>query len=108
MTLKFKIVKRSGLTNIPVELIFWVAALTLLGTASPIVHRHAEHFTICPLANMGFNWCPGCGLGRSVIQLLHGNIQKSLQFHWLGIPAVLIIVHRVITLTSYQWKLLTD
>lgn len=75
----------------PVELACWVAALGCLAVTNPV----ASHFTLCPLSNLGFTWCPGCGLGHSVSALLHGNIQSSLQYHWFGIPATGILAYRI-------------
>jgi hypothetical protein len=74
------------------ELIFWVTAMLCLAFANP---SSQSHFTLCPLKLMGFNWCPGCGLGHSIIYLFHGQFSASLQAHWLGIPAVAIIFHRI-------------
>jgi hypothetical protein len=82
--------------NFPLELIFWVMALMLLATADP----HAHHFTLCPLANLGITWCPGCGLGRSISALFHGDISASFGFHWFGIPALLLIAHRIYQLSK--------
>jgi Protein of unknown function (DUF2752) len=73
------------------ELVFWVSAIVLLATANP----HEHHFSLCPLANLGFDWCPGCGLGRSIIALFHGDIYASLKYHWFGIPALFIILYRI-------------
>ena len=47
---------------------------------------------------MGFNWCPGCGLGHSIAFLLHGDIRNSWHAHWLGVPALVIIVYRIVEL----------
>ena len=80
--------------SFPLELVFWIIALVLLAMANP----HAHHFSLCPLANLGIDWCPGCGLGRSISALFHGEIGNSLDFHWFGIPALLVIVFRIITL----------
>jgi len=88
------------LNSIPLELIFWTTALILLATAKPEGHFHSSHFTLCPLANLGLGWCPGCGLGRSITHLFHGNFNASLQSHLLGIPAVLIIGYRILTLAK--------
>ena len=77
--------------NFPLELFFWTLALVLLATADP----HAHHFTLCPLANLGMDWCPGCGLGRSITSLFHGEIKESFAHHWLGIPALIIIANRL-------------
>ena len=74
------------------ELAFWIAALLALAIANP---TDETHFTLCPLKLLGFKWCPGCGLGHSISFLFHGNIKGSLHAHWLGIPAVIIIMYRI-------------
>lgn len=104
MNLKFKTMKMNWLARIPLELIFWVTGFLLLGMAKPADHDYGHHFTFCPLANLGLSWCPGCGLGRSVTHLLHGHIRESFHYHWFGIPAVLIIGYRTVTLGQYEWK----
>ncbi|MCZ4224077.1 DUF2752 domain-containing protein [Pedobacter rhodius] len=87
------------LKSFPLELFFWVTALVLLANTN----THAHHFTLCPLANLGFaDWCPGCGLGRSISHILHGEFAESFSEHWLGFPALLIIVHRIVTLIKYK------
>lgn len=88
----------------PFELFFWMTALLLLGTSG--IHKHANepHFTLCPLANMGFDWCPGCGIGRSIAHLLQGDFKGSLNAHWFGIPALLIIVYRILILIKINFK----
>lgn len=91
-------------TRIPLELFFWIAALGLLAISAPQAHGHAGHFTMCPLANAGITWCPGCGIGRAITQLMHGNLQESLDHHWLGGPALLIILYRIVTLTKLVIK----
>ncbi|SMC69557.1 DUF2752 domain-containing protein [Pedobacter africanus] len=90
--------------RIPFELIFWTTALILLALAKPHVHVTEQHFTLCPLANMGFGWCPGCGIGRSITQLLHGNLAASFKYHWFGLPALMIICWRIVVLTRISLK----
>lgn len=92
------------LSRIPLELILWVTAILLLAAADPADHFHGNHFSLCPLANLGFTGCPGCGLGRAIIQLLHGNVAQSIHFHWVGIPALLIIGYRIFILSRYEMK----
>ncbi|WP_240618525.1 DUF2752 domain-containing protein [Pedobacter yonginense] len=72
-------------------------------------NAHYHHFTLCPLANLGFeNWCPGCGLGRSISHILHGEFSNSFSEHWFGLPALLIILYRIYTLTyNKNYKILT-
>ena len=83
------------LTSVPLELLFWVSAFLGLAFAEPEIHGQVQHFTLCPLANLGIKWCPGCGLGRSITQLLNGNVEASLAHHWFGIPALFIILLRI-------------
>ena len=87
---------RFGYSKWSIEWFCWVAALTLLYFANPYAH----HFSLCPLDNLGVTWCPGCGLGRSISLLMHGELQESIRMHWLGIPALFIIVHRIFNLSS--------
>ncbi|MGX5688422.1 DUF2752 domain-containing protein [Arcticibacter tournemirensis] len=72
------------------ELSVWVFALIALAFVNPASH----HYTLCPLANLGFSWCPGCGLGRSIACILHGNFGLSFEYHWFGVPATLFLLHR--------------
>ncbi|MEO8884483.1 MAG: DUF2752 domain-containing protein, partial [Mucilaginibacter sp.] len=74
------------------ELLFWVAALIALATTNP---ANPSQYTLCPLKLMGITWCPGCGLGHSIAFLLHGDIKNSFHAHWIGIPALGIILYRV-------------
>jgi len=86
--------------KIPFELILWITGLVLLASASPAGHHAKEHFTFCPLSNMGISWCPGCGIGRSITHLFHGDLQASWQKHWFGVPALMILSYRIGTLTK--------
>jgi hypothetical protein len=35
--------------------------------------------------------CPGCGLARSTVAAMHGDLEASVAFHRLGIPTLLYI-----------------
>ncbi|MBC7848557.1 MAG: DUF2752 domain-containing protein [Chitinophagaceae bacterium] len=78
------------------ELIAWVVALLI-----PIFINPAEtsHFTLCVFNAIGFNWCPGCGLGRSIASFYRGNISQSLEQHWFGIAAVFVLAYRILYLS---------
>ena len=76
------------------EWMFWIVALFLLATAD----ASAPHFSLCPLANMGIRWCPGCGIGHAISAVLKGHFAESIQAHWFGIPATLLLIHRVVVL----------
>lgn len=83
------------------ELLIWGIALLLLGVFNPQVN---SNFSLCPLKNIGIN-CPGCGLGRSISYALHGNFKQSLITHPIGIPAIIILVHRILSLIIYHSKI---
>ena len=82
----------------PIELACWVSALVLLYFSNPEAHHH----TLCPLGAAGLDWCPGCGLGRSVALLLQGDVLASIQMHVLGIPVFGVLVYRICTLAKKE------
>jgi hypothetical protein len=86
--------------KLPAELIFWIIGLGLLASASPADHQVKDHFTFCPLSNLGIGWCPGCGIGRSITHLFHGDFEASWQQHWFGFPALIILSYRILTLAK--------
>jgi hypothetical protein len=77
--------------SLQIEAIVWVAGLVALMFIDPASH----HFTVCPLANLGFDFCPGCGLGRSIAFLYRGEFVDSFQTHPLGFFAVFILSFRI-------------
>jgi hypothetical protein len=85
------------LKKLPVEAVIWIIGLAFLAWSDPLAD---PHFKICPLAMAGFDWCPGCGLGRSVSFIFRGDFESSFQSHPLGIAAVIILSFRVIQLTK--------
>lgn len=82
------------------EGIIWIVSLIYLAS---FTESNQQHFTICPLSNLGFDYCPGCGLGKSISLILHGNIFESFDFHLLGIPALIIILFRISQLIKINY-----
>lgn len=72
------------------EAFVWILAIVILALQEPGAH----HYSICPLDRLGFDFCPGCGLGRSVTYLFHLDIEASFSTHPLGIPAVILLLTR--------------
>lgn len=70
----------------------WIAGLLLMATMDPL----KGHASLCPLNALGADWCPGCGLGHSIAWLFRGEPGNSLEAHFLGIPAIVIIVFRIV------------
>ncbi|MCL5035172.1 MAG: DUF2752 domain-containing protein [Bacteroidetes bacterium] len=83
--------------DIGLEILVWTSALIYLAVFNPYLQ---SDFTICPFSRLGFHHCPGCGLGRAVSFLLHGDLQLSLQTHILGVPATVVLIYRIISLLN--------
>ena len=83
------------------EALIWMGALFILAVSNPAEH----HYSLCPLDNLGFSYCPGCGLGRSIGYLFRLDFESSFYSHPLGIPATLMLIYRsiiVFTKTRYS------
>ncbi|MBS1562065.1 MAG: DUF2752 domain-containing protein [Bacteroidetes bacterium] len=87
---------RTSLLHVPLEAWTWTAALVGLGIWGPALEGHA---TFCIPTLLGFEGCWGCGLGRSIGHALRGDLAGSLEAHWLGIPAIVLFISRIVTLT---------
>jgi hypothetical protein len=75
------------------EPLIWISGLLALY----LLPFGADTGTICLFHWLGFNTCPGCGLGRSIHHALHGELQQSLSTHYLGIPVLLALLWRSAT-----------
>ena len=87
------------------EGILWIIALIGLFLIDPASGE--SHFTLCPLANAGLEWCPGCGIGHSIGLMLHGEVHKAWEAHVFGPVAVVLILIRIITIIKLNSKQLT-
>jgi len=81
--------------KLPLELMFWVLAIISLALMEA---GHENHFTLCPLDNLGFTWCPGCGLGRAINLMLRGDFAASFSMHPLAGFALGVIFYRIVQL----------
>jgi hypothetical protein len=86
------------LKKIHPEVLIWISGILVL----IFLVDSAEAFSICPFHNLGLTFCPGCGLGRSIGYLFIFDFKSSLAAHPFGIPAFLIILHRIFTLLKQQ------
>lgn len=73
------------------EALIWLAALLFLAFSDP----YHNHYSLCPFHNLGIDFCPGCGIGRSISMLFHADVKSSFYCHPLGIPALLLIAARM-------------
>jgi hypothetical protein len=81
----------------PLEAIIWISGIIALAFVDPSQTAHA---TICPIGYFGYDFCPGCGLGRSIAWLFHGSLEKSVSVHPLGIVVLAVLVRRIFQLTN--------
>lgn len=83
------------------EAAIWVAALVVLALGNP---NSDFHFTIFwPYYVWGIK-SPGFGLGHSISYLFRGDVISAIESHILGIPAVAVILWRVLTLEMKRFK----
>ncbi len=87
--------------HLPVEALVWSAGLIILALYNPY---HGEHMSMCVFNNVGFKFCPGCGLGRSVSYFFHADVIMSFSAHPAGIPAVIILLFRIYKSSLYYIK----
>ena len=82
------------------EAVIWILGLSYLAIFNPISDHH---FTICPIKNLGFSFCPGCGLGESISYLFRLEITESFSSHPLGLFAFVILLQRIIFLLNKSY-----
>ena len=70
----------------------WIALLLVLF----FMDTSKESGSFCLFKMLGFSHCPGCGIGHAIHDALHLRFIQSFHEHWLGIPAVLIILYTII------------
>jgi hypothetical protein len=63
-------------------------ALIVFGIAAPIALLMGAGAPFCPTASLLGVPCPGCGLTRATLALLHGNVSRALELH----PLVFLLV----------------
>lgn len=78
------------------ELVIWITALVCL------YFLNVDGQSLCIFRFAGISWCPGCGLGHAIHAALHFQFVASFNEHPFGIPALLIIAHRIFQLISKQ------
>lgn len=83
------------------EAFIWIAALISLAFLNP---ENEQHYSFCVFHNLGFKYCPGCGLGHSISCFFRGDLQNSFYAHPLGIIAVIILITRIIQIFRNSYK----
>ncbi len=100
MKLKRTTIKRSFFFHFE-----WMALAVALILAAAI-EPGAEEPTFCLFNLAGVDFCPGCGLGRSMALAFRGELSASFQMHPAGILAIFILLYRIITIhiRNYNYK----
>ena len=80
------------------ELICWSATLIVL-FFMPVDNNGQS---LCIFRFIGLQSCPGCGLGHSIHYALNFQLSQSFHAHFFGLPAVLIILHRIKQLSIFK------
>lgn len=83
----------------PAESLIWTLSLVALAVFNPATSTGS--FSLCLIDQMGFDFCPGCGLGHSIAWLFKGDILASFEAHFLGPFAVIVLITRIFKL-NYQ------
>ena len=85
---------RNILIKANLELFIWIAAILWLAFLNP----DSNPVSLCPFKFLGFHYCPGCGLGRSIALLFRGRFAESFNMHPLGSFALATIAFRIFQL----------
>lgn len=83
------------------EAFIWSGALIYLALINPYADGHLN---LCAFNAIGIENCPGCGLGKSISMIFHGDLLHSIESHPLGLIAILLIVYRIITVIYNNHK----
>ena len=81
------------------EALFWFSGLLWL-YFMPLGHERS----FCLFKFLGFSSCPGCGLGHAIHYALNGDFVTSWHYHKLGLPALCILITRILNLLVKQIK----
>ena len=79
------------------ELFVWVIAVIIL-----FFLPEKPGQSLCIFKAIGFNHCPGCGIGTSMHHALHFEFAQSFMDHPMGIFGVLVIFIRIIKLNPLK------
>ncbi len=83
------------------EWLVLATGLVLLAFMDPLLQGQ----TLCPIERLGFSYCPGEGLGRSVSHAFRGDFKASFYSHPAGIAAILIITGRIISIFNRNFNI---
>lgn len=86
------------------EWIVLLSGLLLMAFMDPFT----QAASFCPIDRLGFDFCPGCGLGKSVALAARGYLSASLQSHPLGFLAIVVIIGRICSIYRRNYNLIKE
>ena len=102
VVLKGIVMRQRYIRELPWEAIIWIAGVAIVAFLDPTIERS---WSLCFFERLGIvgengllSICPGCGLGHAVAYLFRGEFLLSMEAHLLGIPAVVVLLGRSISL----------
>jgi hypothetical protein len=78
--------------------LYWILSLIVVGSYGWIGYHlshsydHSTGETLCLFKNITELPCPSCGVTRSVLALLNGNIQQALYINPIGVLGAVLLV----------------
>ncbi len=88
-----------------IEWMVFLTGLVLLAFMNP----ESSGTSFCVFDLLGFDFCPGEGLGHSIAYSFRGNFDAAIQAHIAGPAAILILSGRILSIwrTLYYSSTLT-
>lgn len=90
--------KAKSLLLSPMKATLLLFCLVLLSEGTAFVHWLEHHLLTCPFKHLTGLDCPGCGVQRSVIALLKGDLMASFKLYPATIPLIGLLVFAAIHL----------
>jgi len=81
----------------------WIALTTGL-LLMALLDPFSSSESLCVVHRFGFDFCPGCGLGKSISHTFRGDLSASFAAHPAGLFAILVIIGRVISIFHRNHK----
>jgi len=83
------------------EGLIWVLVLFILALQNPY---SSNHYTLFWPSLFWDIKSPGYNLGHAISFLFRGEIIASINTHYLGIPTVLLLIHRILSIVKINMR----
>ncbi len=74
--------------------------LIIVNEGQGFIHWLQNHLLTCPMKQTFGIDCPGCGLQRSIIALMQGNLISSFKLYPATIPFLFVIIFSIVHLKA--------